>query len=573
MPLPTDPDTVWPPLWIRRHLDRYREWAAWYSGNTEELCNVYDGALSTMADAKGYTGSRSYFSRGRERKFWGTYLDHGANALRTARLHVPLASDITSASADLTAGEMPKLQVVDETATEASAAEAEAEAKKAEADPEAEPGEVSPASVVVHAATQKYLDELVDEEGLQATLLEGSEIAAAYGDVYYRIGWDKTVADHPFVGVVTPDQAIPEWRSGRLLNVIFWRVLDKLNESDDGKVWRHLELHEAGWIRHGLYLGTPEKLGAQMPLQAHPYTRQWAAFGGNLPTGAKRLTVEYVPNMAPSRSEPGSNVGRSDFDGITGLLDAVDESWSSWMRDLRLGKGRLVVPDYFLRDEGKGKGAVWDPEREVYQTIAALPDSAVGITIVQFEIRVEEHAATIKELSAAAFRGAGYSAGTFGEGDSVGQAVTATEIVARQAKSFSTRARKIGYLRPALRRLVGTLLEVAIKNFGPDGVEPIRPRVEFPDGIAQDPEQLGRAAQLYFAAEAASTYTRVKMVNPGASDPQVLEEVARIEAERKAAMPEVLPPGEATAGGSKSFGGKPSGKPAAKAKPKTAVRK
>jgi hypothetical protein len=36
------------------------------------------------------------------------------------------------------------------------------------------------------------------------------------------------------------------------------------------------------------------------------------------------------------------------------------------MRDIRLGKARLIVPHRYLDNIGRGKGAVFEPEREVY---------------------------------------------------------------------------------------------------------------------------------------------------------------------------------------------------------------
>lgn len=80
-------------------------------------------------------------------------------------------------------------------------------------------------------------------------------------------------------------------------------------------------------------------------------------------TGARRPTAVYVPNMRLHRKIRRTPLGRSDFDGIEPVMDQLDEALTSWMRDLRLAKGRLVVPDAFLQSQGPGKGASWDPSR------------------------------------------------------------------------------------------------------------------------------------------------------------------------------------------------------------------
>jgi hypothetical protein len=561
VPLPTgvDADKPWPPRTAAQANETYARWAAWYSGDPDKLAQAYQGSLSTADDAKGYDErAAGAFARSRERTFWGRPRSPGDNQLRTARMHVPLAADLAATSADLLFGESPTLYVPDESAT--STAEGAAPVRKA------------------HRPTQDRIDKAVEEQGIQAVLLEAGEIAAAYGGVYLRVMWDTAVADMPFFDAITPDHAVPEWRSGRLSGVTFWKILPPLDSDQHGVVWRHLERHETGRILHGLYKGTDDKLGDPRPLKEREETRLWAEMsaGGTIATGARRLAVDYIPNMLPHRHTPGSPLGRSDYDGIEGPLDALDETWTSWLRDIRLGKGRLIVPDEYTRHLGRGKGAVFDPEQEIYQTVTAMPgNDGIDMELVQFAIRVAEHKETALSLTAVACRGAGYSVQTFGEQAAEGAAQTATEVTARTDRSAKTRARKIGYWAPALRRLLLTYIEIDLAQFKPDGVQPITPRVEFPDAVAKDPEALGRVVQLMFAAEAASLHTRVKTLNPDWSDDQIEEEVQRIKDEAKEAMPEIPPPGQfgaVDAGPKPPAGGGSGGSPAGGSKPPTSKK-
>lgn len=559
MPLPSDPKTPWPPASVAPMIDTYQRWGAWYSGNVDKLCQAYGGMLSTIDDPKGYDSDpsrRSIFSRSRERMFWGNIAGPGNNALRSARLHIPLASDVAATSADLIFGAMPTLYCVDDATPAQGSLTAPSDQPQAKGDASPSPGDAKRLyRANSHRSTQDYLDECVEEEGVQARLLEAAEIAAAHGGVFLRVGWDKQVADHPLLDSITPDKAVPEWRSNRLAAVTFWRILPNVFDGmvgEGGKVWRHLERHERGVILHGLYRGTRDRLGDKIDLKGHPDT---AMFLDSNETGASRLAVEYLPNIAPDRDMPGRPEGRSDYAGIDGPMDALDEVWTSWMRDIRLAKGRLIVPDSYLENRGRGQGAVFDPEQEVFQTVDALPATeGMSIQLVQFDIRVEQHQATAMALTAAALRGAGYSVQTFGEGGD-GIAATATEVDSRESRSDKTRARKIGYAQPVTRRVMSTLLEIAIRQFGPDGVKAIRPRIEFPDAVAASPAEIGQVVQLLFAAEAASVFTRVKMVNPDWSEDQINEEVDRMREDVKAAMPDVAPPGGATAGGGAPPGG------------------
>lgn len=494
MPLPDGGSMPWPPRTESTALALYDEWSAWYSGDRDQLARVYSRA-GALVDPK-YLGPvrSSQFAGGLvgtiARMFWGAPPTPGQTV---SRLHVPVAGDIASTSADLLFSEPP-------------------------------------AFIATNDTTTARLDALLSDGGIQAALVEAAEICSAYGGVYLRAGWDKAIADHPLVDVLTPDTAVPEWRRGRLSAVTFWSLV----EDDNGKVWRHLERHEPGAEYHGLYRGSADELGQPMPLEAHPATAGYVGLvddAGAIATGTTGLAVVYVPNMRPHRGLKGSALGRSDYQGIEPVMDSLDEAWTSWMRDLRLGKARIIVPEAYLQNQGRGGGARWDPEQEVYSTLNVLPKpDAPGsmITPTQFAIRVEEHERTTAALFTQAVRSAGYSAQTFGlHGEA---AATATEVAARERRSFTTRARKINYWRDQLAALALALLEIDATAFG-STVAPERPRIEWPDGVATDPEAQGRTLQLIAAADAASIDTRVRMLHEDWDEPRIAAEVGRIMAE------------------------------------------
>lgn len=491
MPLPTH-DQPWPPHDTQRPRELYDAWSAWYSGDPEELSRVYGGTVGGHEFYRDHdrTGVLGRAWSAVVRWFWGQPSTPGQ---APSRLHVPLASDIAEASAQLLFEELPAITV----------------------------------------GSQERLDEITEEADLHATLLEAAEVCAAYGGVYLRVSWDTSVAGVPLVDAITPEAAAPEWAHGRLSAVTFWRVLT----DDHGQVWRHLERHEPGTVYHGLYQGPRDKLGRPVPLDDRPETAPLAEqvdADGAIPTGAPGLAAVYVPNVKPNRQIRGSPLGRSDYAGVEQLMDQLDEIWSSWAREHRLAKARAVVPNALLQDQGAGKGAWFDAEQELFTGLEMLPGTDTSpsnmVQLVQPEIRVEQHARTVTELATQIIRGAGYSPGTFGEqGD--GQAVTATEVHARERRTHQTRARKIGYWKSALAQLVEAMLAVDAEVFG-SGVTPERPAIEWPDAMTPDPEALSRTLTGIANAEAASVRTKVAMLHPDWDEAAVSEEVERIRSER-----------------------------------------
>lgn len=482
-----NPKTPWPPPHMARAFARMRVLSAWYAGDPEQLAMVHGGLYGNDHPffRNGPTDRPSQYRGGIvgtvARWFWGTPTPPGE---KRAKLHVPLAGDIATLSADLLFAESATFTFTD-------------------------------------PAAQDAWDHMADASMLDATLLEAAEVAAPLGGVYLAITWDDTLFGHPFLRAVHADAAIPEWRWGRLSAVTFWRVLD----DDDGRVWRHLERHEPGRILHGLYVGTTDVLGPRVPLTTR---RETAGLKPIVETVPGRLTVAYVPNLRPNREDRNSPLGRSDFSaGVLTLMDALDETYSSWMRDLRLAKHRLVVPRAYLQHLGPGQGARFDPEREIFEALDAMPppDGGLALTPTSFAIRVNEHAATADNLVNTIIGRCGYSAQSIGEQGEV--ALTATEVEARERRSFITSKKKTRYWAAELPTLAETLLMLWAAKF--DGrVVPERPRVELAKNIAEAPEALARTIGLLDAANAISTELKVRRLNPDWDDTEVRDEVERI---------------------------------------------
>lgn len=530
MPLP-EPGAPWPPPGQAAALSKMTTWSAWWAGDPAQLHAVYGGSTSTTDGNFGLPQDRPSQSRGGvvgavSRMFWGK----PRGSRDRSKLHVPLPADMASISAGLLFADPPKF-----TPPEGAS-----------------------------DAVGKRLDKILNTPRTHAKLTEGAEIQAALGGTWLRVVVDETAADHAMLDVVDADHAFGEWRWGKLTAATFVTVLP--SPEGDTTVWRHLERHEMtgtgasarSVILHGLYAGDTKSLGRSMPFDARPET-EWLmaeAMSGRLTeqgivTAATSLTAAYVPNMRPARewrAHPAlCDLGQSDFAGIEGLFDWLDEIWSSMQREVRLGKARATIPQGMLTNLGPGSGLAWDEDREYYTALKTAPSSedpsmANSIVTSQPDIRDAALLALAKAAGVEAVRGAGYSPITFGFPDEV--AATATEVNARERASHRTRGVKLAYWDAELGPLLRALLDVDAERFGSGAAVSDDVKAEWPPPAADPMSVRATTVDLLKRAESASTATRVEILHPEWDDPRVEEEVALIQAETGAAVPDPFAAGE-----------------------------
>ncbi len=506
MALPTS-DTVWPPRALADISPKLEEWAAWYSGGADDLSRAYGigdyGQVRPLAQVRPSQFAGGIVGRA-ARWFWGQPTTAGQ---QRSKLHIPMAADIATASADLLFSEVPEL-TFDE------------------------------------GVDQTRLDLILDGNNWSSLLPEAAEVCSALGGVYLRTTWDAEVAAYPLITTMHADQAYPEFRFGRLWAVTFWQIL----EQHDQTFIRHLERHERGRIEHGLFEGTSDRLGRRIPITEHPATADISVDEeSGISTGFEGLTAVYVPNVLPNRKwrthVVGANLGRADYDGVEPLMDALDETWTSWMRDIRLGKGRIIAPQHMLTSNGPGEGATLDLDQEVFVGVNAPPteDGGMGLTVQQFAIRTAEHESTALNLVRQIVASSGYSASTFGMAQDA--AMTATESDSRDRKSNVTREKKTRYWDNAIADLVEALTAIDVSVFG-QGAR-LRPTVEFAASVQPSQRETAETLDMLRRAKASSTKTIVQTLHPDWDEEAVDAEVALIVAEEGLAVPDLGPlPGD-----------------------------
>ena len=463
------------------------EHSAWYSGDPNVLATFYNQMLATNITGLPYMTNRD--------RFWARQVEADVEI----GFHVPLAGDISSTSADLIFNEPPIIKI-----SEAYEEKATATNKK----------------------SQETLDLILDNNSFFSKIVEGGEVCSAIGGVFVKLAWDKDLSPYPIPVIEQADSALAEFRFGHLVKVAFWETFLKDDAQKD--YFRLFEIYSKdGSIDYKLFKGSIDKLGREVSLDTLEETKDLEP----VQTKIDDILCVYVPNVLPNRLKRASNFGRSDYSGIEGIMDCLDETYSSWMKDILLAQGKVIVPESFLQlKDGKTK---YNFDQLAYAKMDIDPTvEGSKITAIQFQIRAMEFEKTSLNLLDRAISSAGYSPQSFGL-QIEGRAESGTALTVRERKSLATKKKKELYWDYAIRKLTKlTQLIYVLELKGRDMELNNTITAQFNDSIANNINETSEALQKISAASAASTETMVRMLHPDWGDDEVLAEVAKIKEDK-----------------------------------------
>lgn len=486
-------NTPWPPEKWAPVTSMVGDASLWWEGDTKQLDSHYGGAGATFRPSQfagGVVGAVSRF-------FWGQPTPKGQS---NRKMHLPIAADIAATSASLLFDTPPTFTVDDEQA-------------------------------------QAHLDDMLNDDRFPADLLVMAESCAALGGVYGRIMWDTDVSDDPWIDFVDADSAYPEFSYGKLTAITFHEELPK---QDEKHVWRLLSRYTKGRIEYSLYEGRSNTLGDPRPLANHPSTAPLANIvdsQSGVDSHTTGIAATYIPNARPVVGFRGDgqlrNIGRPDISpDLFPLFDMLDETWTDLRREMRLGKQRAVVPEYWLESQGFGKGQEFDLDREFYDAVASTPTEGQGVQFYSPELRFEYYLNLADKIVLEILRRANYSPATFGlAGSNTSGQKTAREIESEYQASIQTWKAKSRYMRAGLSELSNALLEVHawLHNLTPPKV---RVKVDMTAPVQETMLDKASTVQALDAARAISTQQKINMLHDEWDEEDKQAEVDRIIAEQ-----------------------------------------
>lgn len=380
--------------------------------------------------------------------------------------------------------------------------------------------------------TQERIAEVMKLADVYSVLLRAAELASVYGGVFLKWAWDATTDTFPRLVAVPADSGMPKFINGKVTEITFWC---KVREDENGTVYRLQETYTPdGHIASALLKGDESNLGSVIPLTSIPET---ANVQQDANSGTETMLAFYVPNILPNRIRPHLPIGRSDFEGLYGLFDALDEAYSAMQRETRLTKTTVIVPAEYLRRGSEmfgGKKAAEFTFSNGSGAFTALDiDSdrtSSPITIVNPEIRAESRIAVCDNLIKRILSLAGYAPQSAGL-DIDGSAESGTALSVRERKSIRTTETKKTYWWHAINDIIRAMLRLDKKVFK-SAVNPEEAfSVELPTNNQPDIGQLAQIVEQLERAGAVSIQTKVTMLHPEWSEEQIAEEIARIQEE------------------------------------------
>lgn len=503
MPLPTEnlafPPTDWAPA-----FEQYALNSVLWSGDVE---NYFTAGTPTRGDDPNshYNKPQNVFAKLMARfQFWSKPAPVGE--ART-RVHGPLATNLATLSANTLMATPPQSRI-------------------------------TRAGKSVKGPAQDRADLILNGDDHFMKLIEAAELASGLSGVVLTANWDRDNTDKPWMEVSPCDAAIPEYVLGRLFAVNLWTTHEQRTVVGyHDAVLYHVERHEPGKIIHALYKGTESNIGSLVPLDTLEATAGIPRLRNvivnddgtvTIPTGVSTLTAQYWRNLPTRRFRQNgllSKIGRADTEGLEGLLDQYDMVWSAWMRDIKLARARLIIPEAYQETIGRNGERAFDDDAEII-TALAYTEAGDGETIraEQFDIRSEAHSLALLGLTKEILQGAGWSMSSY-NGEDGGAAKTATEVNDDTTTTERTYKRKGLYYKQAGVAINRTLLELDAVHYRGAGIQKADALdVVFEDLSTMDPEKEARIVSGWHSAESATVETRVRFLHPEWDDIQVQKE-------------------------------------------------
>jgi len=275
------------------------------------------------------------------------------------------------------------------------------------------------------------LKSILKDNDFENTILSNSVATESWSSKFaLKISFDKDISKYPIIEKYNPFNYKAIYKRGRIQEIIF---TDELYED-----YQLDEIYGWGYIKYELYKiakdGTRNKVSLDELIDTAEYEDE--TFNENM-----MLAVE-------------KKIDKSDYQGIMAEFDALDETWSQLMDEVRTARAETYIPDILT------VGKTFNDFRKKY-VVTGSDERENGkneISHNQPDIRVEQYTKASVAIRDNILANVHLNPLTIGIDDTIGANASAESIERRETVSLRTRKGMIDTWKPFLENFYNTLL-------------------------------------------------------------------------------------------------------------------
>jgi hypothetical protein len=266
------------------------------------------------------------------------------------------------------------------------------------------------------------------------TIIKNSVTTESWGKKFaWKISYDSETSDYPIVELYKPQNYKAVYKRDRLFELVFYNHYE-----NNGTSYRLNETYGKGYITYALYQINKDGSELLVPLTELEETAELK----DVSWKEKRILAGEKTN------------DKCDYDGLISEFDALDETWSQMMDEIRLGRSEVYVPEMLLTNRTfnkfrKNYAELGNDERE---------NGKNEITHIQPDIRPDQYAKAIAQITSNCLIAVGLSPFTVGINDEIGANASGESLTKREASSLRTRSEMIDGWEEFLEEMFMTLL-------------------------------------------------------------------------------------------------------------------
>jgi len=342
---------------------------------------------------------------------------------------------------------------------------------------------------------QAFVKQVLEDNDFKNKYEAELEKGIALGDFAMRPYVDSTDHDKIKIAWIRADQFYPlKSNTNGVSEACIASVTARTNANHSTTYFTLLEFHR--WhgddyvITNELYSSdSPDVVGNQVPLsEAYEDIEPEAVLHG-----LTHPLFAYFKTPCANNKALESPLGTGLVDNSHEVLDAINITHDQFVREVKMGKRRIIVPDQMVTFNA-AHVATFDTDEDTFLSSNDDSDDFKPQDVTS-DIRTQDYKDALDRFIKEFEVQIGLSNGTFSQADSSGD-VTATQVVSDNSMTYQTRSSYLTMIEQSITELVYAIVEVgSASELYTDGAKPLTVEadmddldinVQFDDGVFVD---------------------------------------------------------------------------------------